>query len=72
MENEKPNKAEEPLIPYGKKRITFFNSFEEENEAQIAYWRILTPEQRLRQHYIISLEVFSGFEGYTGNRLTFD
>lgn len=53
MSNKKSNEkntqiANEPLVSYGK-RIVFYNSFEEENEAQIAYWRSLSPAERMEQ-----------------------
>ncbi|MCX6200208.1 MAG: hypothetical protein NTY88_13490 [Bacteroidetes bacterium] len=68
---EKENILNEPTAEY-QKRLVFFKSFEEEQQAQIDYWRSLTHEQRLEQHRIISLYAFSSFEKYTGNRLKFD
>ena len=41
------NSANEPLPQYGK-RVTIFNSFEEEQEANYSYWRSLTSIQRLQ------------------------
>ncbi|MCX6351784.1 MAG: hypothetical protein NTX03_07970 [Bacteroidetes bacterium] len=72
MDNENQSKAEEPTVPYQKRRIAIFNSFEEEHEAQIKYWQSLTHEQRMEQLRIITLYAYSGYEKYTGNRLTFD
>lgn len=76
MEEEK-NKPEvnEPTTDYGvkeSKRLRFFKSFEEEQEAQILYWRGLSPEERLEQHRVISLYAYSSSAKYTGNRLIFD
>ncbi|MBL0308560.1 MAG: hypothetical protein IPP77_02375 [Bacteroidetes bacterium] len=72
MQDDKPDKAEEPAADYSKKRLTFFNSFEEEQEAQISYWRGLKPIERMEQLRSITLYAFSHYEKYTGNRLTFD
>jgi hypothetical protein len=74
MEDKENNKMEEPAITYGslQNRLVFFASFEEEQEAQYAYWRSLSPEERLEQHRILSYYVFSSFEKYKGNRLIFD
>jgi hypothetical protein len=72
-DDKKNDMVNEPVVAYaGPNRLTFFKSFEEEQEAQFIYWRSLTPEQRLEQHRILSLRVFGGFKKYTGNRLTFD
>lgn len=42
------NKAGEPKTTYGKKRITFFDSFESMNEHDHHYYASLTPEERLQ------------------------
>ena len=45
MEDE--NKAEEPVVPYQTKKITFFNSIEEMNEDRYRMLAALTYEQRM-------------------------
>jgi hypothetical protein len=77
VKNKKVTSAEEPEVEYDlspkpQGRLTVFRSFEEEQEAQLAYWRGLTPEQRFEQHRILSFYVFGGYKKSTGNRLTFD
>lgn len=74
MKNDNTDKVNEPAAEYNAadKRITFFKSFEEEQEAQIIHWRSLSPEQRMEHLRIISLYTFSAFEKYKGNRLIFD
>jgi hypothetical protein len=37
----------EPLAAYGKPRIRFFNSYEEQREEMYAYWANITPIQRM-------------------------
>jgi hypothetical protein len=67
------DQVNEPEVKYGgSNRLTFFKSFEQEQEAQFAYWRSLTPEQRLEEHRLLSLRIFSAYRKYSGNRLTFD
>lgn len=59
--NDKPekNKAEEPAVEYKKnKTFRFFKSFEEAAEADYAFYRSLTPEQRLEIHFELSRRVF--------------
>lgn len=71
-EEEKNNKAEEPAVDYGSKRLRFYKTFEEEQEVQIDYWRGLSHVERMAQLRSISYYAFSSFEKYEGNRLTFD
>lgn len=66
------DKVGEPDVPYGQERLTFFSSFDEERKADLAYWKSLSPIERMEEHRKLSLVVFSGFKKYTGNRLTFD
>ena len=47
MKEEDRKKLGEPETAYGKKRIHFFNSFEEEEEATLLYRMRMTPEERL-------------------------
>lgn len=47
MQPEEENKAEEPAVDYGKKRLTFFKSFEEENEYNYRQLALRSYEQRM-------------------------
>ncbi|HYV90446.1 MAG TPA: hypothetical protein VE978_01630 [Chitinophagales bacterium] len=49
MEEKNKNQLNEPSFAYGKKRIKFFSSLEEENEYNHRYDANLTPEERLRE-----------------------
>jgi len=58
MEEKNKNQLSEPESAYGKKRIHFFKSFEEEEEATLRERMRMTPEERLalvtqmlEQHY---------------------
>jgi hypothetical protein len=60
--DETTDKVNEPIVEYGnaaKKRISFFNSFEEAAEADHEFYRNLTPLQRMEIHYELTLR-FSG------------
>lgn len=47
MKNEQNNKVEEPAVDYGKKRLTFFNSFEEAELHGLKEMAKHTPQERL-------------------------
>ena len=71
----KQDGAEEPAVGYSnfsKMSIKVYHSFEQEEQAQIEYWRGLTPEQRIAQLTEISKYAYSDFPKYEGNRLSFD
>lgn len=44
---QKKTSAEEPASVYGNKSITFFNSFEEENESTYKIYAKMSPEECL-------------------------
>lgn len=69
---DKPDKLEEPGLPYNVKRLTFYKSFAEEQDARIIYWRNLTHIERLEQLRIISTAAFANQPGKSSKRLTFD
>ncbi len=71
-ESDNRNKAEEPNADYSQNRLKFFSSFEEEQEAQLNYWRSLTPEERIAQCVIISGNAFAHVKKSPDNRLNFD
>lgn len=48
-DKKKTDQVNEPETAYSNKRITFFKSFEEENEDTRRYYASLTPEERLMQ-----------------------
>lgn len=52
------NKVNEPSAEYHAPELRIFNSFEEMNEDQYKYWRSLTPEQRLADHYNLLTQVY--------------
>ena len=58
MKDETENKAEEPLVEYSGKRLTFFNSFEEaelhglKEMASHTYEQRLSNLETLRKRYI--------------------
>lgn len=41
------NTVSEPAAPYAGKKITFFNSMQEENEYTMRQYASMTPEERL-------------------------
>lgn len=47
MEEKNKNQLREPETAYHKKRIQFFKSFEEEEEATMRDRMLMTPEERL-------------------------
>lgn len=47
MEDQLKNKAEEPSLPYGNKKLVFFNSFEEAELHGLKEMAAHTYEQRL-------------------------
>jgi hypothetical protein len=69
---DKPDKLEEPGLPYSVKRLTFYKSFAEEQDARIIYWRNLTHIERLEQLRIISAAAFAHKPNKTNKRLTFE
>lgn len=57
-DEEKKNTVNEPQAEYAKQEIKFFNSFDEMNEEQYKYWRSLSPEQRLADHYNLIIQIY--------------
>jgi hypothetical protein len=51
-------KAEEPEVAYGNKRITFYNSFEEAEEADYKWLASLSPEQHLANAHKLIKSVY--------------
>ncbi len=71
----KASESNEPLVTYGNKRITFFNSFEEQEKDNYAWLASLSPEQHL--HYATQLikRVFASelkTNPTLGNKIKFD
>jgi hypothetical protein len=71
MEDKPNNKAEEPAVPYGKRRITIFKSFEEATEADYEFYRNLTPEQRMEIHFKLSVNIFDETKSNSNRRFSF-
>jgi len=40
-------------------KTIIFSSVEEQEEGNYKYWRSLTPEQRLKLHYLLLIHVYS-------------
>ena len=53
MEEEPKNKAEEPAVEFGKKKITFFNSFDEAEEFQLRKMAKRTHLERMQHLEIL-------------------
>jgi len=71
----KTYQVNEPETAFSNKRITFFKSFEEENEDTRRYYASLTPEERLRQLNELIKRIFSEellAHPTLGNRIHFD
>ena len=70
----KKGKAEEPKAAYGKK-VTFFNSFEEQEEDNFRWLASLTPEQHLQNATVLIKRVYAADlkrNPSIGSRLYFD
>jgi len=52
------NELNEPAASYSKKRITFFLSFEEMENYQLAYYASLLPEELLQNHKLLSMAAY--------------
>ena len=65
MSEKDKNQLNELAAEYQKQEISFFNSFEEMNEAQYAHWRSLTPVQRLAEHYSLLIRVYNYKDEYS-------
>jgi hypothetical protein len=74
MKEDNKNKVNEPPVGYGsgKKRIAFFNSFEEAAEADYEFYRNLTPLERMQLHYELSIRVFGSPQPDLSRRFSFD
>ena len=73
-DSDKANEPEDPFFA-GNKRITFFSSFVEENEATHRYYSLLTPEERLSHVNKMIKRIFADeLLKYPtlGNRIFFD
>lgn len=66
------NKAEEPGVDYSKWKITVFESFEEAEEADNAYYRGLTPEQRFEHFYKLMARFFTFKGTLKGEKIVID
>ena len=72
MEDKPDKKAEEPEVAYNKKKITFFKSFEESEEADHAFYRNLSPEERFDIFYTL-MHRFFDFKGtLRGSKIIID
>ena len=74
-DSDKVNEHGVPYFATGNKRITFFSSFEEENEATRRYYASLTPEERLFDVNEMVKRIFAGELSKNptlGNRIFFD
>jgi hypothetical protein len=67
VKNEKPDKAEEPSVAYGSKRLTFFNSFDEAEEHSLKEMKGHTFEQRLANLEILRKRYFNSLLLPNGN-----
>lgn len=59
MEDEIKNKAEEPSLPYGNRKLTFFNSFEEAELHGLKEMAAHTYEQRLANLEVLRARTFN-------------
>lgn len=67
--------ANEPIGFYNSRKITFYKSFEEENEEKIAYYASLTMEERLQQLNLLLKQIYGsefGPEKTLGTKIYFD
>lgn len=59
MEDELKDKAEEPSLPYGNRKLTFFNSFEEAELHGLQEMAAHTYEQRLANLEVLRARTFN-------------
>jgi hypothetical protein len=72
VEDQNPNKANEPVSPYGK-RLVIDNSLEGQENDNYYYWISLTPEQRLAGVTKMMEAMYrSGISTKKDNRIYFD
>jgi len=76
MADEKEDQnANEPIGFYNSRKITFYKSFEEENEAKYAYYASLTMQERLNQLNQLLKQIYGaefGPEKTFGSKIYFD
>ncbi len=71
----KSSSVNEPLLTYGNKRITFFNSFEEQEKDNYSWLASLNPEQHLYYATQLIKRVFANelkANPTIGNKIKFD
>lgn len=69
------NTVSEPQEFYGSRKITFYGSFEEENEAKYAYYASLSPQECLQQLNALLNQFYGseyGTEKTLGKKIYFD
>ena len=68
------NMVSERVSDYGiyrRNRISVFHSFEEAAEADYAYYRSLSPEQRMNIHYELTVRLFGEAKNNLKRRFSF-